>query len=383
MLTTVTFGSLSGLRLKPTMVAANEKYLSPDELTFSIPEAYAGDIAIGMPVFFSWFPDIEFLITSIDIGDSTCDLRCFSTEKILDQRPAVPNIRSTGWKEAEYPDGWDFGDPEDTTDRIDIQETLDEIWEFSTTWYQSSGYNQGPIDLVSHLDCDFTRGITGSIHHYVADGTLYDCATELISMSTTRARLLSKINPVSDYYIVTFYTEPCQDRVRSFRISDFRSEVRSIKTSIDISDIPSTVIRANEDGVSQSTLYYPVRNYVTIETSESDDDSLGDMALVRSRLNQLVYEPYSNLAQAYTVEFEFHGELDLSGLKPGDTVLIDSTHPRPNWVPEELMITEIVRTFDHLGYREYPLLTTVPAVYGRDNTVTSEIKDTIRNFNAN
>lgn len=237
--------------------------------------------------------------------------------------------------------------------------------------------------MVYDLKCDFTEGITGSIHHYIADGTLHDCVTELISMSTTRARLLSKVHKYYSFYVVNFYTEPCQDRVRTIRISDLRSDVRSIKTSIDISDIPTTVIRANEDGVSQSTLYHPVRHYVTIETAESDDDSLGDMALVRSRFNQLVYEPYSNLAQAYAVEFEFHGELDLSGLKPGDTVITDSTHPRPDWVPEELMITEIVRTFDHLGYREYPLLTTAPAVYGRDNSVTSTIKNSIRNFNAN
>lgn len=383
MLTTVTFGKPNGLRLVPSMVAANERYLQPDELTFSIPESYAGDIEVGMPVFFSWFPEMEFLIQSISIGAQTCDLVCANTETILGLRPAVPDIRSNTWKEVEYPDGWEFGDSLEDVDIVPLKTIIDEVWNKSTKWYQNSGYNTGSRDLVADFIGDFTQGITGSIYHYVVDGSLYDTILDIIGLSTTRTRLVSRMVRNTGGYTVRFYTEPCRDKVRNIRITNYRSDVRGVKTSIDISSTPNTVIRANEDGVSLSSLYTPTRNYVTINHSSAKDDDMGYSELTRSFQGDLIYNPYSELSQGYSVEFEFHGELDLTGLKPGDTVVTDSTHPRPSWIPEQLMISEIVRTYDHLGYREYPLLTPVPAVYGRDNSSTIAIKQTLRNYEAN
>ena len=125
------------------------------------------------------------------------------------------------------------------------------------------------------------------------------------------------------------------------------------------------------------------RNYVTMQLVEASDDDYGEGMFQRMRNQELVYDPYSSLTQGYSVEFEFHGALDLSDISPGDTVTTDSNHPRPSWITDELMVTEIVRTKDHLGYREYPLLTSVPASEGRDNASSRSIRNSIRTYNAN
>lgn len=383
MYTLAKIGGPGGPTVTPYMVAANEKFLDTHELTFSVDQSYAQILEVGTPILFTWFPDIEFILTSVTMNNNTCDLKALSTESVLKQRPAVPDVRSTEWREAEWPDGWEFGDKLNDAATIPIKDVLEEVWLRSTKWYQESGFNQGPVDMVSTLQHDFNSGVTGNLAYYSVDGSLFETMRELISMSTTRARLRTIRTDSADDYRIRFLTEPCRDRVRSIRIDNFRSEVKSVRTNIDITDQPSIIVRSNEDIVSVSELYSPVRNYVTMDLVESSDFDLSDFELDKTRHNQLVYSPYSDLTNGYTVEFEFHGELDLTGTKPGDTVTIDSNHPRPSWVPEELMISEIVRTYDHLGYREYPLLTTVPAVYGRDNVVTERIKGSIRNYNAN
>ena len=383
MYTLAKIGGPDGPTVTPYMVAANEKFLDTHELTFSVDQSYAQILEVGTPILFTWFPDIEFIITSIGINNNTCDLKCLSTESILKNRPAVPDVRSLEWRDAEWPDGWYFGDELNDVARIPIRDVLDTVWDRSTKWYQESGYNTGPVDLVSQLGYDFSRGITGNLGYYPVDGSLFETIQDLIGMSTTRARLRTARRDSAEDYTIRFYTEPCRDRVRSIRIENFRSEVKNIRTNIEINDRTNLIIRSNEDVVAISELYKPARNYVTMSLVESADFDMGGLELSKSRLNDLVYEPYSTMSEGYTVEFEFHGELDLSGIHPGDTVTIDSNHPRPSWIPEELMISEIVRTFDHLGYREYPLLTTVPAVYGRDNVVTNYIKNNIREFNAN
>lgn len=379
MYTIAQLGGPNGLTVVPHMVAANERYLNTHELTFSLAASYAQVLRLGLPVLFSWFPDKEFLLTGVSINESSCDVTCMSTEYILNQRPAVPDVKSTGWKSDEYPNGWEFGDELDDVATVPIVDILSEVWDRSTKWYAESAYNDG-TDLVASLTGDFSRGIVGNVNHYVADGSLFEVVQDLMSLSTQRSRLSTRRVDQFDDYSISFYTEPCADRVRSIRVNNFRSDVKNVKTSMSLNDQPSVVLRSNEDGVAKSKLYTPIRNYVTMSIAEGNDDALSQIEFEKSKLSQLVYEPYQSMASNYTIEFEFHGELDLQGVYPGDTVTTDSTHPRPSWITDELMITEIVRTHDHLGYREYPLLTTVPASYGRDNTVTNTIKSSITDY---
>jgi hypothetical protein len=97
-------------------------------------------------------------------------------------------------------------------------------------------------------------------------------------------------------------------------------------------------------------------------------------------MNDLVYTPYRNMVGGYSVEMEFHGNLDLTNIYPGDTIVVNTNHPRPSWVPEELMISEIVRTMDHTGYREYPTLVTPTASFNRDLDTTISIKNSTQIF---
>ena len=383
MYTMIYLGGISGIQLEPITVAANEKFNGVHDFTMTIPEAYAPDLELGMPILLSWLPDVEFILMGMDIDNNICDLRCSSTEAILSQRPAVPDVRSTTWKDAEYPDGWVFGDEYSDVPRQPIRDVLTEVWDKSTKWYQNSGFNAGARDVTADLTADFTRGVTGNLISYNVDGSLLDVVQDLLARSTTRVRLRTTRQDTYRNYRVGFYTEPCRDRVREISMINFRTDVKSIRTSIDISDSPSVIVRSNEDVVMTSRMYHMPRNYVTMKLVEASDDDYGEGMFQQMRNQELVYEPYSSLTQGYSVEFEFHGALDLSDISPGDTVTTDSNHPRPSWITDELMVTEIVRTKDHLGYREYPLLTSVPASDGRDNAASMGIRNSIRTYNAN
>ena len=144
------------------------------------------------------------------------------------------------------------------------------------------------------------------------------------------------------------------------------------------------VFRSDLDNVFRSRIYTPKKPYVTFKHIEStNDDDLSDLELDKTRLDDLVYEPYSSVSEGYSIEFEFHGNMDLTNIKPGDTLTVNSHHPRPSWIPEELMISEIVRTLDHTGYREYPTLVTPPASINRDLSTTNAIKSTLQVFPGN
>lgn len=369
--------------LVPLSIATGEKYLGVHDLTFTTPTSMVSVFEPGMSVLLTWFPNKEFIIVSVDSGVDQVSVRCMSTEYILSLRPAVPDIRSTSWKQVEYPDGWEFGDPETDVEDIPIVDVLREVWTKSTKWYQQSGFNTGAVDLVSELTGTFGSEVTGTLGHYVVEGSILESIQTLIGMSTSRLRLESIRTDRSNGYDIGFKTVRCNDRVMPIRINNYRSQVKSTTSNIDLSDKASIVLRADEDGVLQSKLYTPRRNYVTISSTEGSIDNMSDLAIQKDELNELVYSPYKDMSGGYALQFEFHGELDLSGVHPGDTVTTDSTHPRPSWVPEELMISEIIRTLDQSGYREYPVLTPVPAVRSRDNSATLTIKNSIRRFDVN
>src|SRR5699024_3637103 len=282
-----------GVQLEPITVAANEKFNGVHDFTMTIPEAYAPDLELGMPILLSWLPDVEFILMGMDIDNNICDLRCSSTEAILSQRPAVPDVRSTTWKDAEYPDGWVFGDEYSDVPRQPIRDVLTEVWDKSTKWYQNSGFNAGARDVTADLTADFTRGVTGNLISYNVDGSLLDVVQDLLARSTTRVRLRTTRQDMYRNYRVGFYTETCSDRVREISMINFRTDVKSIRTSIDISDSPSVIVRSNEDVVMTSRMYHMPRNYVTMKLVEASDDDYGEGMFQQMRNQELVYEPYS------------------------------------------------------------------------------------------
>ena len=179
-------GGPKGTAVVPSMVSTNERYLDQHDLNFSIPEMYAPMLKYGMPVFFSWFPDIEFLLVDLSINSQTCSLKCVSTEHIFSMRPAVPEFLSTQAKADFYQEGWIFGDPDSDTADTPIRGILEEVWSKTVNNYKLA--NPTVNDKVALLQADFSAGITGNVNTYTVDGDLKSTLTALIGRSTTRCR---------------------------------------------------------------------------------------------------------------------------------------------------------------------------------------------------
>lgn len=382
MYTSIILDSWDGETIRPLTVAYNERYNKVHDMNFSVPERFAPMFDLGQAVLLSWDTDKEFLVTGITVDRDTCNITTKSTEHALDNRPAVPTVMATDWEEAEYPDGWEFGDELNDIADIDILTILREVFRRSTTWYQNSHFaNPDQVDLFSLLVSGFGSEVEGKLAYYKVSGSVLDTVTDLLNLSTNRLRLTTLRTDHSSGYTITFGARKCRDRVMEILVDNYRTDVKSIRTDIDLGSTPNIILRSDRDNVLRSVLHKPKRSYVTFEAIESKrDDDLSDLELVKSRLNDLVYEPYSDMSGGYSVEFEFHGNMDLTNVRPGDTVLVNTHHPRPAWVPEELMISEIVRTLDHTGYREYPTLVTPTASFNRDLTTTTAIKNSIQVF---
>lgn len=382
MYTTISLDQWDGESIAPLTVAYNERFVDVHDMNFTVPERFAPMFDLGQVVLLSWDTNKEFLIKGISVDDTTCSITTRSTEQVLMDRPAVPNIMSTFWMESEYPDGWIYGDDLNDVADIDIRYILQDFWDVTTQWYQNSQYAiPGVVDAVSLLETDFGTEVAGKLAYYEVTGSIFDNVQNLLNLSTNRLRLVTRREDHSDGHTITFGTQVCRDRVREILVDNYRTDVKSIRTSVDVSDTPDMVFRSDLDNVFRSRIYTPKKPYVTFKHIEAtNDDDLSDLELDNTRLGDLVYEPYASVSGGYSIEFEFHGNMDLTNISPGDTLTVNSHHPRPSWIPEELMISEIVRTLDHTGYREYPTLVTPPASINRDLPTTNAIKSTLQVF---
>lgn len=385
MYTTISLDQWNGESITPLTVAYNERFVDAHDMNFTVPERFAPMFDIGQVVLLSWDTNKEFLVKGIAVDDHTCSITTLSTEQVLIDRPAVPNIMSTDWHEAEYPDGWFFGDDLNDIADLNVRDVLQEFWNITTQWYQNSQYAiPGIVDAVSLLESNFGTEVSGKLAYYLVDGSIMDNVKNLLNLSTNRLRLTTSREDHSNGHTITFGTEVCRDRVVEILVDNYRTDVKTIKTNIDVSDTPDMVFRSDRDNVFRSRIHTPKKSYVTFEhIKASGDDDLSDLELDKARLNDLVYSPYDSVSGGYTVEFEFHGNMDLTNIRPGDTLTVNSNHPRPSWIPEELMISEIVRTLDHTGFREYPTLVTPPASINRDLATTTTIKNTLQVFPGN
>lgn len=382
MYTSISLDSWDGETVSPLTVAYNERYNDVHDMNFSVPERFAPMFDLGQSALLSWDTNKEFLITGIAVDKDTCNITTKSTEYVLDNRPAVPTVMATDWMDAEYPDGWYYGDELNDVANLDILDILKDVFLTSTSWYQHSHFaDPSQVDLVSLLGMSFGSEVEGKLAYYKVSGSILDTVTELLNFSSSRLRLTTTRTDHSSGYDITFGARKCRDRIMEILVDNYRTDVKSIRTDIDLGSTPHVVLRSDRDNVIRSVLYRPKRSYVTFDTVESSkDDDLSDLELDKSRLEDLVYEPYNKMSGGYYVEFEFHGNMDLTNVHPGDTVLVNTHHPRPAWVPEELMISEIVKTLDHTGYREYPTLVTPTASFNRDLTTTTTIKNSIQVF---
>lgn len=382
MYTTIALDSWDGETIKPLTVAYNERFNGVHDMNFSLPERFASIFDIGQSVLLSWDSNKEFIVTGINVDRDTCNVTTKSTEYILKNRPAVPTVMATDWMDAEYPDGWEYGDKLNDIADIDILFILNDVFRTATTWYQNSHFADPlQVDLVSQLGMTFGSEVSGKLAYYKVNGNILDVVTDLLNLSENRLRLTTTRTDHSKGYDISFGSSVCRDRVLEILVDNYRTDVKSIKTSIDIGNTPYAILRSDRDNVIRSIIYRPKRPYVTFDTVESTkDDELSDLELNKERMNDLIYEPYSDMSGGYSIEFEFHGNLDLTNIFPGDTVIVNTHHPRPSWVPKELMISEIVRTLDHTGYREYPTLVTPTASFNRDLTTTTVIKNGIQVF---
>lgn len=382
MYTSISLDSWDGETVSPLTVAYNERYNDVHDMNFSVPERFAPMFDLGQSALLSWDTNKEFLITGIAVDKDTCNITTKSTEYVLDNRPAVPTVMATDWMDAEYPDGWYYGDELNDVANLDILDILKDVFLTSTSWYQHSHFaDPSQVDLVSLLGMSFGSEVEGKLAYYKVSGSILDTVTELLNFSSSRLRLTTTRTDHSSGYDITFGARKCRDRIMEILVDNYRTDVKSIRTDIDLGSTPHVVLRSDRDNVIRSVLYRPKRSYVTFDTVESSkDDDLSDLELDKSRLEDLVYEPYNKMSGGYYVEFEFHGNMDLTNVHPGDTVLVNTHHPRPAWVPEELMISEIVKTLDHTGYREYPTLVTPTASFNRDLTTTTAIKNSIQVF---
>lgn len=385
MYTTISLDRWDGETITPLTVAYNERFVDVHDMNFTVPERFAPMFDLGQVVLLSWDTNKEFLIKGISVDDTTCSITTRSTEQVLIDRPAVTDIMSTDWYEAEYPDGWYFGDDLNDIADLNVRDVLQEFWDITTQWYQNSQYAiPGIVDAVSLLESDFGTEVAGKLAYYLVEGSIMDNVKNLLNLSTNRLRLVTRREDRSDGHTITFGTQVCRDRVREILVDNYRTDVKSIRTSVDVSDMPDMVFRSDRDNVLRSRIHTPKKPYVTFKHIEApNDDDLSDPELDKARLGDLVYEPYSSVSGGYSIEFEFHGNMDLTNIRPGDTLTVNSHHPRPSWIPEELMISEIVRTLDHTGYREYPTLVTPPASINRDLSTTNAIKNTLQVFPGN
>lgn len=382
MYTSISLDSWDGETISPLTVAYNERYNDVHDMNFSVPERFAPMFDLGQSALLSWDTNKEFLITGIAVDKDTCNITTKSTEYVLDNRPAVPTVMATDWMDAEYPDGWYYGDELNDVANLDILDILKDVFLTSTSWYQHSHFaDSSQVDLVSLLGMSFGSEVEGKLAYYKVSGSILDTVKDLLNLSSNRLRLTTTRTDHSSGYDITFGTRKCRDRIMEILVDNYRTDVKSIRTDINLGSTPHVVLRSDRDNVIRSVLYRPKRSYVTFDTVESSkDDDLSDLELNKSRLEDLVYEPYTQMSGGYYVEFEFHGNMDLTNVHPGDTVLVNTHHPRPAWVPEELMISEIVKTLDHTGYREYPTLVTPTASFNRDLTTTTAIKNSIQVF---
>lgn len=382
MYTSISLDSWDGETISPLTVVYNERFNKVHEMNFSVPERFAPMFDLGQAVLLSWETNKEFLITGISVDQDTCKITTKSTEYVLDNRPAVPTVMATDWTDVEYPDGWEYGDVLNDVANIDILTILRDVFRRSTTWYQNSHFaDPNKVDLTSLLGMSFGTAVEGKLAYYKVSGSVLDAVTDLLNLSTNRLRLTTTRTDHSSGYDITFGAVKCQDRIMDIFVDNYRTDVKSIRTDIDLGTTPHIMLRSDRDNVIRSVLYRPKRSYVTFDSVESTkDDDLSDLELEKSRLNDLIYEPYTSMSSGYSIEFEFHGNMDLTNVHPGDTILVNTHHPRPSWVPEELMISEIVRTLDHTGYREYPTLANPTASFNRDLTTTTAIKNSIQVF---
>jgi len=330
------------------------------------------------------------ITTSIDVRiDDNGSVETTYKGKTLDylftHRPCVKEIRDKTYMDAEYKNGWEFGD-KDGDERLNWMTVWKELFTVA-----SSNYGHKELDF---LKLPFEPIIYGDqigfIWHYQVYATfdggtsMWEAFKRIMENNNSTIRFQAPPFAVNEWW--QFYPWPSdhfkcfhyrgQDRSDFIIFDTFDDSLLKGQLSVNIENVKNAVIFSNEDHTWVAKSFNAWGQYAHVSYATENMAKQSDYDWEKTVETRIYQEPYKTLSSGFNLSVEVaptSGSMKRYGT-PSDENTFDTKKRDEYWLGDLVgvqvpyftsilgvdrilaRVTEFTRIEDETGYREYPSL---------------------------
>lgn len=334
--------------------------------------------------------DTPMITTSVDVRiDDNGGVETTYKGKTLDymftHRPCVKEIRDKTYMDAEYKNGWEFGD-KDGNDKLNWMNVWKDLFTVATSNYGHEELNflKLPYEPIIYGDQE------GFIWHYQPYATfdtgisMWDAFKRIMENNNSTMRFQAPPFVINEWW--SFFSWPpdhfkCfhyrgEDRSNFIIFDTFDDSLLKGQLSVNTEGVKNTIIFSNEDNTwvaKSSNAYGPLAqvSYATENMAKQSDYDWNETVETR-----IYRDPYKTLSSGFALSVEVAphaGSMKRYGT-PSDTNKFDDKTNEEYWIGDLVgvqvpyftsvlgvdriiaRVTEFTRIEDETGYREYPTL---------------------------
>lgn len=334
--------------------------------------------------------DTPMITTSVDVRiDDNGGVETTYKGKTLDymfkHRPCVKEIRDKTYMDAEYKNGWEFGD-KDGNDKLNWMNVWKDLFTVATSNYGHAelDFLKLPYEPIIYGDQE------GFIWHYQPYATfdtgisMWDAFKRIMENNNSTMRFQAPPFVINEWW--SFFPWPpdhfkCfhyrgEDRSNFIIFDTFDDSLLKGQLSVNTEDVKNTIIFSNEDNTwvaKSSNAYGPLAqvSYATENMAKQSDYDWNETVETR-----IYRDPYKTLSSGFALSVEVAphaGSMKRYGT-PSDTNKFDDKTNEEYWIGDLVgvqvpyftsvlgvdriiaRVTEFTRIEDETGYREYPTL---------------------------
>lgn len=399
----------------------NERFPAPGDFTLTTYDVTGAQKALPRGTYISVDGSGEVGI----VGDHAFDLGTSGTQtltvsgkmalSVYDHRPAVPTIASTSFLDAEYPDGWEFGDVYSDDPNIHPASIIKDI--IQAVDYNHYGRDE-LVDLRTPFELnqiEYPENVPRAFYprllpyYTVSRSTsVLSAITELLeiaNMGIFTARpgtedLFSQHSVVKKItregarlplylYTPNFMSNDGGLHQADLAFTDYWRDYLAISEEISDAEAPTHAFSVNEDYVISTKRggYSGLNARVQLNEVNIAGD-ITDLEIAEINHNSIVKEPAESVASGQSISMEVDGRYPFRPKKygyspnPNDEYFFvgDAVGYRTPWGATgsslTMRVVEFIRSMDTNGYREYPELrpfvSTSEPTYKQDGTFEFE-----------
>lgn len=342
-------------------------------------------------------------------GENSLTIKGNTLDSVFRHRPALPTIAASTYLNAEYPDGWEFGDKEE----VSVNNYLDPIDIARQVLQKTIVENYGRGEELKHvklpviIDTQIVnnkRSIPFDKFPYFSisrDSNVRDVLMDLMfrgnfGMTIKRPPYGPSVINESDTssFRANFYRPMIIDR--GVLISEHVGDYYAYDSSISFSDVPNYIFHITEDYVESVRALDAEGFNARIKVAEDKIVDLPPFEFENIPKQRLIKDPVKSYENALSVSVDMEGDvigykvesyfnslgLERRPLFLGDVVGLDVPALNALYKTDQLQVqvVEYIRSVDANGYREYPSFKYFHNPKDENSSIVKE-KDIVRHNN--